>query len=129
MKYRVLIIDDEPDLRRLLARAVASFGYDVQCADDGRAGAAICQTWAPHLVLTDIFMPEQDGLETIRWLRKAAPDIKVVVMSGGGGVGDLSMLRAARALGALQVLAKPFDLADLKTTLAAHLPPPDAAGA
>lgn len=117
----ILIIDDQIEMRKLLRRALESFGHQVQEADDGKQGMALCRDALPDLILTDIFMPEKDGLETIRELRKDHPRLKVLAMSGGGTLGNMDVLRIARAMGAYKVLAKPFSMIDLKETVAAAL--------
>lgn len=117
----ILIIDDQVDMRKLLRRALESFGHQVLEADDGKKGMDLCRETLPDLILTDIFMPEKDGLETIRELRKIHPKLKVLAMSGGGTMGNMDVLRIARAMGAYKVLAKPFSMIDLKETISAAL--------
>lgn len=116
---RVLIIDDQDDLRRLLRHAVQSFGYETREAADGREGIAVCREWNPHIILTDIFMPERDGLEIMRELRNSSSRARVIAMSGGGNMGHLNVLRTARAMGAAGVLTKPFSMQSLRETFSA----------
>ncbi len=118
MKH-VLIIDDQKEVRHVLQRAIASFGYEVHEAENGRDGIRVSREIPLHLILTDIFMPEQDGLETIRSLRKLCRDVPIIAMSGGGDMGHLDVLRIARAMGAVQVLAKPFSMQKLREVLSA----------
>ena len=122
MKH-VLVIDDQKEVRNVLCRAMQSFGYEVHEAENGREGIRVSREIKPHLVLTDIFMPEQDGLETIRALRKLYRDIPIIAMSGGGDMGHLDVLRIARAMGAVQILAKPFSMQKLRDVLTEVLPP------
>lgn len=115
---RILIIDDEATVRRVLRKSIEMLGdYETREADDGRRGIELCAEWRPDVILTDIFMPEQDGLETIRAFRKILPGTPVIAMSGGGNMGDLDVLRTARAMGAVTILAKPFDMSTLDDVL------------
>ncbi len=117
MNSKVLIIDDEESIRSVLIRAISSLGYDVKAAADGHTGISLCNEWNPDIILTDIFMPEQDGLEIIRSLRKTLPGVPIIAMSGGGNMGHLDVLRTARAMGAVNNLSKPFEISDLKDAL------------
>ncbi len=114
---KVLVIDDEPDLRHSLSRAVASFGYDVKDAANGAVGLKLCKEWEPDAILTDIYMPEQDGLELITHLQKLRTDARIIAMSGGGEIGMLGVLPIAKDMGAAHILTKPFELSELKTAL------------
>ncbi len=114
---KILVIDDELTMRQVLKNTIAALGYEVRDAEDGSIGLALCEEWKPDAIITDIFMPEKDGLETIRDLRKTAPDSVVIAMSGGGSIGDMGVLNAARAMGAATILSKPFDMSTLKRVL------------
>ena len=92
-------------------------------AADGRAGLAIFEKTAPALVLTDIIMPEQDGLGAIAEMRRARPDVRIVAMSGGGRVGNTDFLKLATKLGANAALPKPFDDTELLAVIGALLAP------
>jgi CheY-like chemotaxis protein len=105
---RILIIDDDESMRYLLRQMLEPEGYTVFEAADGAAGLRLVRQERPELVMTDIFMPEQDGLETILMLKREFPTVKIVVMSAGGRYGMLSYLEMARKLGADLVLKKPF---------------------
>lgn len=108
MTRKLLIIDDQDEVRGFLKRAAHSLGYEVACCENGAEGVAKCVEWNPDVVLTDIFMPERDGLETIRELRQSVPGIRIIAMSGGGSIGHMDILKTARAMGAQIVLTKPF---------------------
>jgi DNA-binding NtrC family response regulator len=105
----VLIIDDDPGIQGYLKRVLEADGYGVRMAGNGRAGLDAYRHERADLVITDIFMDHQDGLETIRRLRTYDPAAIIVAMSGGypGVPGDY--LSIATKLGAAAAWAKPFD--------------------
>ncbi len=104
---RILIIDDEPAVRRALRTQLERAGYQVTEAPDGRAGLELHAADPADLIITDLFMPDFDGIETIRELRRVAGGVKVIVVSGGDSSGRLSMLGDARLLGADRAFSKP----------------------
>ena len=110
---KVLVIDDDAAVRHVIARILSQRALDVLQASDGRQGLAVLQAEQPDLIITDIIMPEMEGIETIREIRRIVPDIKIIAISGGGRVGNFDFLTCARKLGASEVLAKPFDPAAL----------------
>ncbi len=114
---KILVIDDEPVIRRLIRAAMESVGHTVREAGNGCEGLSQCDSWNPDVVITDIFMPEQDGLQTMRILRKTSPRVRVIAISGGGDMGDLDVLRTARAMGATTILQKPFDMNTLREAI------------
>ena len=114
---RVLVIDDSPDIRAILREAFELHGYDVEVAHNGRVGLRLLREQPADVVITDIFMPEQDGIETILELRRDFPDVKIIAMSGGGTTGNLSYLPAAQQLGAVHSVAKPFDCLEVVATV------------
>lgn len=114
---KVLVIDDQDSLRNMLVRMLKSNDFEARSAENGSEGMAICRDWAPDVILTDVFMPEQDGLETIRAVRKLRKDIGIIAMSGGGEMGEFEMLRTARMMGATRILTKPFTMAELMNAL------------
>lgn len=111
----VLVIDDNQDVRDLIQFILEGAGYSVELAPDGAAGLRSQRARPADVVITDIFMPNQDGLETIARLREEYPAVRVVAMSGGGGSGIKGggCLSTAREVGAHAVLPKPFDLDQL----------------
>jgi CheY-like chemotaxis protein len=111
-KRKILIIDDEEGIRQMMRLALEKAGYEVFDASDGRQGIKIYRQGLPDLVITDIFMPEMEGLETIMALRREQPDAKIIAMSGGG-TGGHDYLPAALKLGSSRALAKPFTQKDL----------------
>jgi DNA-binding response OmpR family regulator len=106
---RVLVIDDHTEIRELLRLTLQAAGYDVAVAPNGREGLEIHRERPAELVITDIFMPEQEGLETIQELRRQSPSPKIIAMSGGGSLGTLEYLPAAKEFGADHAIGKPFD--------------------
>lgn len=104
----ILIIDDEDDFRAMLTQMLQMAGYAVTAASDGMQGMKEFEKQHPDLVVTDIFMPEKEGLSTIIDAKKADPAVKIIAMSGGGRVWNMDALPVALNLGADAVLYKPF---------------------
>ena len=120
----VLIVEDDPLLRELLCTVLEEAGYETLEAADGETGIELFRIRQPEMVLLDILLPLQDGIETLRALRKEYPRVKIVAMSGGGqGVTKENALAAAAALGAAQTLAKPFSREQLLGIVTAVLAP------
>jgi len=107
---RILIVDDEAVIRRMLSTALELAGHEVFEASDGEEALARHREGPPDLVITDIVMPEKDGLEVIMALRRETPRLKVIAMSGGGRFGMTEALQMAEPLGAIATVRKPFDL-------------------
>jgi CheY-like chemotaxis protein len=114
MKARILIIDDQGEIRSLVRKMLESFGCEVVEAENGHKGLQLFNENPVDLIITDIFMPEKDGLEMIRELRRSHPNLRVLAMSGGGMRGNLDVLRMARSMGAYRVLVKPFSLHEVR---------------
>ena len=102
----ILVIDDDPDVRDLLKRTLESAGHQVTLAADGRQGVLVFRSTGADLVITDLFMPNQEGLETIKQLRLEFPEARIIAISGKPTGG--TMLSVAQRLGAIAVLPKPF---------------------
>ena len=102
----VLLIDDDPGVRDSLTMLLQAHGLRVVAAADGRRGLEAFRAHAPKLVLTDILMPEQDGIGAILQMRRERPDAKIVAMSGGGRVDKADYLTAAEKLGATAAVEK-----------------------
>lgn len=110
---RILVIDDQEPIRRIVRRALEQAGHEVFDASDGEMGMQMLARQSVAVVISDIFMPGQDGILTLRQIRKQFPDVKVIVISGGDSTGMLDLRRDAELLGAVQSLAKPFTARDI----------------
>jgi len=110
---KILVIDDDPHLRRTVARVLTRGHHEVIEAADGSQGLDRFALHRPEIVITDLLMPEKEGIETIRELRRIAPLVRIVAMSGGGTDSDSIFLGMAKALGADAILAKPFRAEEL----------------
>ncbi|HEY7490086.1 MAG TPA: response regulator [Candidatus Tectomicrobia bacterium] len=110
---RILVIDDEDQSRQMLQQALERAGYEVTTARDGSEGLRRFREAPTDLVITDILMPEKEGLETIMDLRREFPAVKIIAVSGGGRTGSLNFLDIAKRLGARRTLQKPFGLREM----------------
>ena len=110
---KILVIDDDAQIRYLLRQVMEWAGFEVIEADNGRVGMAKQRLHQADLVITDLIMPEQEGLETITTLKKEFPQLKIVAISGGGRIGPEAYLPAAQELGAHRIFTKPFDVLEL----------------
>jgi CheY-like chemotaxis protein len=111
---QILIIDDDAQVRSMLAETLRLEGYQVAEAVNGKEGVELYRTDPSPLVITDIIMPEQDGVEAIHALRREFPQIKIIAISGGSANirGDY-LLGTANALGAAKTFGKPVDINEL----------------
>lgn len=111
---RILIVDDDPAVGDVIARMLAQAGHDAVALSNGASALRAYREHPADLVISDMFMPETDGVEITMCLRREFPDAKVLAISGGGGRFDKNlMLETAAALGAVGTLAKPFARSDL----------------
>lgn len=104
----ILLVDDDNDFRETLGRVLVRAGYEVRQATNGREAVTLYREAPADLVITDLIMPEREGIETILELRRLQPEVRVIAMSGGGRVGPGDYLRMAQSLGAKRTLSKPF---------------------
>ncbi|MBI1199847.1 MAG: response regulator [Phenylobacterium sp.] len=112
--HSVLVIDDDPDLLQLMVGAFRRAGFKAYSAANGRVGVQLMGALRPDLIVTDIVMPEKEGIATIIEARQVAPDTPVIAISGGGAYGRQNVfLQWAEELGADAVMAKPFPMASL----------------
>lgn len=105
----VLVLDDDEITRRIFREVLESDGYEVSDAPDGSAGMALYRQKKADLIIADILMPGQDGLETIRGLLRESPEVRVIAISSGGKRESFDYLEAAKMFGARRALAKPID--------------------
>jgi two-component system chemotaxis response regulator CheY len=120
---RILIIDDEPSVRRALRRILEKFGHEITEAGDGAAGVAACALNVPDLIITDIIMPKMNGIDAVTAIRQANPGVRILAISGGGNfepqaykpeaITTSAYLAAAERSGADAVMTKPFDRSQL----------------
>lgn len=109
----ILVIDDEPAIRDVLRRMLERAGHEVLVAANGNVGLDLFRRQGADLVVTDVIMPEREGVETMREIKRIDPRAKVIVISGGGSIGADDFLHLAERLGADRTLAKPIDRAAL----------------
>jgi len=114
----VLVVDDEPEIRELLQEIASQHECRVLQAEHGEAAWKIAQGEPVHLLITDLMMPERDGIETMQQFRTAYPDLKVIAISGRM---DGPYLRMARMLGADATLPKPLDMETLSALIGEFL--------
>lgn len=105
---RILVIDDEPYILMMLKKMLEKVGHEVDMAINGEEGMELFNKYHADLIITDIVMPEKEGLETIRELKKKHPELKVIAISGGGRVDSKEYLESARLFGASRIFKKPF---------------------
>ena len=113
----ILIIDDDPVIRTLLRHILEAEGYGVREAENGKEGMRSYVSSPADMVIVDIFMPLQDGLETIRELASMLPTCTIMAISDGGNIGGTDFLRMARTFGAHAALTKPLDRRQVVTAV------------
>jgi CheY-like chemotaxis protein len=111
----ILVVDDEPAIRRVLAASLRRAGYEVTEAGDGAEAARVMEVERFDLVVTDIVMPEREGLETIQLIRRDHPGTQIIAISAPS---NDDYLRAARSFGAARTFRKPFSLSDVTDAVA-----------
>ncbi len=113
MKKSILVVDDDASIREFLRRLFEKNGYAVREAADGREALRLMREAPADCVVTDIIMPEKEGIETILEIRRGFPETQIVAISGGGRIGPLDYLKMAGLMGARRVFAKPLRSAEL----------------
>ena len=108
---RILVIDDEPSVLQSLSWALKTAAHEVLLATDGAEGVRKYKAESPDLVITDLFMPVQDGVKTIIELRKLNPQVRIIAISGNAL--SEKVLPVTLRLGAIAVLQKPWEMAQL----------------
>jgi DNA-binding NtrC family response regulator len=105
---KILIIDDEPHILLMLKKMLERAGYEIDIAINGMEGLELFKKSPTDLVITDIIMPEKEGLETIREMKRLQSGLKIIAMSGGGKITADNYLQTAKLFGASRILEKPF---------------------
>lgn len=111
----ILVIEDHDPMAKTIEAILTADRHTVVRAVNGRIGAALFDAEPFDLVITDILMPDQEGIETIRALVKRKPDVRIIAVSGSGRDGGMDYLHMAKAFGAMATLQKPFQPIDLLT--------------
>lgn len=116
----LMVIDDDPDLREMLQEMFSERGFDVVTAPDGEEGLRLSHERPPDLIILDIFMPRMNGLEVLATLKRAHPDLPVIVVSAGGeqalDQASLAMFSRLRK-GAGRLFDKPLNMKQLAATV------------
>ena len=110
---KILVMDDDPSTRLLLRRLLERAGHEVVEAMNGDEGVTLYLEAPPDLVMTDVFMPGRDGLQTIADIRREDPGARVIAMTAHGEEENYDFLRVAESLGAAKTLTKPFSVDDV----------------
>lgn len=110
---KILIIDDEPDILFMLKKMMERAGFVVYLAANGADGLSSFYANTPDLVITDIIMPEKEGLEIIREMKRNQPHLKIIAISGGGRISADSYLETASHFGANRIFQKPFTQSEI----------------
>ena len=110
---RILIIDDEVQILKMLQQMFEREGYDTVTAPDGREGVKAYRENPTDLIITDLIMPEKEGIEMIFELKREFPDVKIIAMSGGGRTEPHGYLKIAEKAGALRTFRKPLEREEL----------------
>ena len=109
----ILIIDDNNQFRAMLREMLERTGYEIVEASDGKEGLKLYREKATDLIITDLIMPEKEGLETIMELRRDFPDVKIIAISGGGRLDPGQYLSMAKGFGARYTFTKPVEREEL----------------
>ncbi len=120
----ILLVDDDEHFAAMTQRALVAFGYTVVRARNGLEALQLYKADTTDLVLTDLIMPDMEGVELIVTLRRLNPAVKVIAMSGGGRNSPAAYLPIAQRVGAMKALAKPFTLDEMKQAVAECLNTP-----
>ena len=114
---RILIIDDDVQILDMLRQTLEHEGYEVVDAADGKKGIRLYRENPADLIITDIVMPEKEGIETIIELKQDFPDVKIIAISGGGQIRPEGYLSMAKKLGAQYTFSKPFERKELLSAI------------
>ena len=114
---KILIIDDDYHILLMIKKMLERAGFEIDLASNGNEGLELFKKIPFDLVITDIIMPEKEGLETIREMKRIHSDFKIIAMSGGGKISADNYLETAKIFGASTVLGKPFTQKQLVTAV------------
>ena len=117
MMRRILIIDDDHHILIMTKKMLERAGFEVELASNGNEGLELFKKVPVDLVITDIIMPEKEGLETIREMKRIRSDLKIIAMSGGGKISSDNYLDTAKIFGATRILGKPFSQKQMVSTV------------
>ena len=109
----ILVADDQEKIRNMLKSLFEQFGHTVTVATNGKEAIQFYGENPADIIVTDILMPDMEGIETIRALRRIKSDVKIIAMSGGGTVGPDEYLHMAELFGAKRTIQKPFDVREV----------------
>lgn len=123
---KILVIDDDPAILRMIEFMLEDSGYQCISFGDAKGGLASLDHMAVHLIITDIIMPEMEGIELILHAKATFPDLPIIAISGGGRSNRMDVLHFAQQLGAAAVLPKPFTRAELLAVIGRTIGPPSA---
>lgn len=110
---RIMIVEDDTAVRELLRDILERAGHEVIVAQNGKVAISLYKNSPADLIITNILMPEKEGLETIQELHREDPGVKIIAISGGGQIGPADYLEVARRFGAMRTFSKPFDRKEL----------------
>lgn len=126
---RVLVVEDHPPMRAIMAAVLEGMGHQVYQAGNGLEALRVQADANAELMLTDLFMPEMEGLETIRQMRSRYPHVRIMAVSGGSSRGEAGdYLHMALKFGAESALRKPFTIKEMIDAVTAMGFPPEPAG-
>ena len=120
---RVLVVDDSADIRGMLQAQLEMEGFEVATAPDDARALALLGRQRTDLIITDLFMPDKDGIETILEIREKYPAVQIVAMSGWDSRQGSDYLKVAREIGAVRTVKKPFELTDIVKIVRDLMPP------
>lgn len=109
----ILVADDQENIRKILKSLLEQFGHTVTVATNGKEALQAYGANPADILITDILMPDMEGIETIREFRKLDPNVRIIAMSGGGAVEANEYLKMAKLFGAKFTISKPFDVQEI----------------
>jgi DNA-binding response OmpR family regulator len=120
-----MVVDDNTSMREAVCEMLQQSGYETVSVENGRFAAQIHRSEPVDLIITDLFMPDTDGLELIYQFRHEFPNVKIIAVSGGGSRGLVELLSVAKKMGAQRALMKPFAWEELLAAVQEMLDEPE----